>query len=204
MAYVTRHNRGSLKRELEETRRKLQESCSRLEELLRRREAELRFWEEELIRCRAEAAAREQAEQRRAEERRRLVEELFCKPGQESVLRRSTMAEAWTQYEERWQALQAISSGLTFRSIPWPVAATVTLPEGLASHLISQFILSPEHSQTKPRKRRIHTALLRWHSDHFDRKVLHKVVEGDRHAVKEGVGIVVRCLNDMLASGEVA
>lgn len=200
MAYVTRHNRYSLKAELDQTKRKLLESCSRLEELLRRREEELRYWEEELRRYREEEA-RQEAERRRLEEQQqRSFEEQRRRSQEESATRRSAVANAWVQYEERWQNLQAMTSGLTFCSIPWPVVIAVTLPESLASDSISQFILSPDHSQTKSRKRRIHAALLRWHTDHFDRRVLHKVVDRDRPAVKEGVGRVVRCLNQMLAS----
>ncbi|KAF8507291.1 hypothetical protein BU17DRAFT_57615 [Hysterangium stoloniferum] len=110
------------------------------------------------------------------------------------------MGEAWTNYEEQWQTLPSVSSGLTFETIPWPMQSPVMIPESLRSHSISQFILSSEHSLIESRRRRILTALRRWHTDHFDAKVLHKVVESDRGAVQEGVGKVVRCLNDMLAA----
>lgn len=200
MAY-THRRRPSLIHDLRETRRRLQDSCSRLDELVRRREEELRFWEEEATRFLEEEAERQRTEQRQAEERQ-FFEELLSVAQEESMKRHAPgfIAKAWLRYEERWKNLHTVpSSGLTFRTIPWPVAVDVTVPEGLDSHLISQFILSPEHSHTTSRKRRIYAALLRWHTDHFDRRVLHKVVDRDRHAVKEGVGIVVRCLNGLLA-----
>jgi hypothetical protein len=200
MSYIARSNRHSLKSELDATKRRLQESCRQLEELLRRREEQLRYWEEELARSREDEKARQEEERRRAEEWQHLFEDRLRRDQEESLARRSTIAKAWVQYEERWQNLQTVSSGLTFQSIPWPVAAAVTFPGSLASHLISQFILSPEHSQTKSRTRRIHAALLRWHTDHFDKKVLYKVVDRDRHDVKEGVGRVVRCLNELLVA----
>jgi hypothetical protein len=195
MRYGSRRvpNRPWLIYELRETKRRLQESRSRLEELVMRREEELRFWEEELARLREE-----EAERRRAEDKQ-LFEELLSRVQEEIMSPGPSIAKAWQQYEERWKNLHAIPSGLTFQTIPWPVAVDVTVPDGLDSHLISQFILSPEHSYTMPRERRIYTALLRWHTDHFDRKVLHKVIVKDRHSVKECVGIVVRCLNSLLA-----
>ncbi|KAF8487534.1 hypothetical protein JB92DRAFT_3022128 [Gautieria morchelliformis] len=207
MSYIAQNNRHSLKHELDATKRRLQESCGRLEELLKQREEELRYWEEEHTRfredeeARQDEKAREEDERRRAEEQwQHLFEDRLHRDQEQSSARRSTIAKAWDLYEERWQNLQTVSSGLTFQSIPWPVANAVTLPGSLTSHLISQFILSPEHSQTKSRTRRIHTALLRCHTDHFDKKVLYKVVDRDRHAVKEGVGRVVRCLNELLVA----
>lgn len=111
--------------------------------------------------------------------------------------RKRALIEAWKNHEERWRVLQSVPS-LTFRSIPWPVVPDITLPESLLPTLISEFILSPEHSHNMSRRKRIHTALVRWHTDHFDAKFLGKVVKDDHEAVAEGVGRVVRCLNNML------
>ncbi|KAF8585170.1 hypothetical protein K439DRAFT_1344059 [Ramaria rubella] len=161
---------------------------------MREREEEIRRWEEELARF-SEESARKQAEQRKEADHKRKSQQ--NKVSEEHAIRRSAVQDAWVRYEKQWQALRLVSSGLTFRAIPWPAVKTITRPESLHSHRISQFILSPDHSPTESRKRRIHTALLRWHTDHFDAKVMYKVVEADRVAVREGVGRVVRCLNEM-------
>ena len=67
----------------------------------------------------------------------------------------------------------------------------------LRPEAIREFLLSPAHSPEVSSKDRIRAALRRWHPDKFAR-VLGLVVESDRDAVADGVGIVVRCLNEML------
>jgi hypothetical protein len=71
------------------------------------------------------------------------------------------------------------------------------LDELLRPEAIREFLLSPAHSSEVSSKDRIRTALRRWHPDKFAR-VLGSVVESDRDDVADGVGIVVRCLNEML------
>jgi hypothetical protein len=71
------------------------------------------------------------------------------------------------------------------------------LDELLRPEAIREFLLSPAHSPEVSSKDRIRTALRRWHPDKFAR-LLGLVVESDRDAVADGVGIVVRCLNEML------
>ncbi|KIJ42347.1 hypothetical protein M422DRAFT_171115 [Sphaerobolus stellatus SS14] len=107
------------------------------------------------------------------------------------------VSEAWTAYDNAWSTMAA-STQLRFRSIPWPVLAQVTMPEQLIPVKIAGFILNPQHSQGKSRKDRLREALLRWHPDRFETKWLKKVVEEERDMVKEGVGNVVRVLNDLL------
>ncbi|KAF8585176.1 hypothetical protein K439DRAFT_1632854 [Ramaria rubella] len=187
------NERNQLKSELKDASRRLQDTCARLQEIIKEREEEIQQWEEEMERLLEESARRQ-----REAEVKEFIAQMFGAQ-EESASANLLMKEAWIRYEDRWQSLRTVSSGLTFCTIPWPVVTTVTLPESLASHLISQFILSPDHSPTESRRRRIHAALLRWHSDHFDVKIMHKVVESEREAVREGVARVVRCLNEMLA-----
>ena len=105
-------------------------------------------------------------------------------------------------------------ASLTFERIPWPVAnleeaippplggrrtrrTSRALDELLRPEAIREFLLSPAHSPEVSSKDRIRTALRRWHPDKFAR-LLGLVVESDKDAVADGVGIVVRCLNEML------
>jgi len=60
------------------------------------------------------------------------------------------------------------------------------------------FLFSPFHSEGQSRKERIRSAQLRWHPDRF-RRLMDKVTEKDKSEVEEGVGIVARCLNDLMA-----
>ena len=107
--------------------------------------------------------------------------------------------EAWTAYQNQWVAM-ANTSKLRFRTIPWPVAMPISAPEMLLPIHIAAFILNPQHSPGKARKDRLRDALLHWHPDRFEAKWLNKVIEEDKEAVKEGVGLVVRALNDLLST----
>ncbi|KAG2368132.1 hypothetical protein BDR07DRAFT_1448467 [Suillus spraguei] len=107
--------------------------------------------------------------------------------------------DAWNVYELRWVALSAAYDGivLKFRDIPWPLLIPPLTPSEITPEGIGAFILSTAHSPEQSPKERIRAALLRWHPDRFCR-VLGRVRESERNAVEEGVGIVVRCLNDLL------
>ncbi|KIJ43732.1 hypothetical protein M422DRAFT_29884 [Sphaerobolus stellatus SS14] len=191
---------SSYKDNLESLRKRLEADCIRLQELLRRREEEMRRWEEEMRHFIEEELNRQK--QAREAEQWQFIFDILDSPNVPSanVNRPGTIADAWKKYESDWKEIKSKKSGITFREIPWPMLAPVTIPDSLRTHAISQFILSPEHSKVESRRRRILTALRRWHTDHFDAKVMRKVVEKDRAAVKDGVGRVVRCLNDMLAA----
>ena len=155
--------------------------------------------------------ARRRKQQQRQEEEERLREEQRRR--QERTRRRAReIASAWRTYEARWALLSqrqpelGLLSALTFERIPWPVVADSLLdsgthrkrPEVLLRHeAIREFLLSSAHSPDVSPKDRIRSALRRWHPDKFAR-VLTQVIESDRDAVAEGMGVVVRCLNDML------
>lgn len=139
----------------------------------------------------------------------------------ERTRRAREIANAWNSYEKRWSLLSQSqnqrqlggASSLTFERIPWPVADSEIIPpsplddrrrkrrgaldELLRPEAIREFLLSPAHSSEVSSKDRIRAALRRWHPDKFAR-LLGLVVESDRDDVADGVGIVVRCLNEML------
>jgi hypothetical protein len=87
---------------------------------------------------------------------------------------------------------------LRFKSIPWPTTVPPRSVADITPAAIAKFIFSPAHSGGMGRKERIKCALRRWHPDRFGR-VLGRVDEKDKEAVERGVGIVARCLNDLLA-----
>ena len=100
--------------------------------------------------------------------------------------------------ERRWTAIASESGQLKFKSVPWPTTVPPRNVAEITPATVARFIFSPAHSQGMSRKERIRSALRRWHPDRFGR-VLNRVVEKDKAAVERGVGIVVRCLNDLLA-----
>jgi hypothetical protein len=164
--------------------------------------------EEEARRRRRHAEQQqEQEQQRRREQRRALREERRRREE-----RAREIASAWRTYEARWGLLSqrqpelGLLSALTFERIPWPVVdvpldrttVTATTLDGmLGPEAIREFLLSSAHSPDVSPKDRIRAALRRWHPDKFSR-VLNQVMESERGLVEEGMGIVVRCLNEML------
>ncbi|KAI0268687.1 hypothetical protein BC834DRAFT_800662, partial [Gloeopeniophorella convolvens] len=119
--------------------------------------------------------------------------------------RARALAEAWRVYEARWAVLSrahsqrgfGLHSALAFDRIPWPVMDPPRHPSELRVEAIRKFLLSSAHSPDVPPRDRIRAALRRWHPDKFTR-VLSLVIESDREAVVEGMGIVARCLNELL------
>lgn len=168
----------------EERRRREQEANERRAEDARRRGAEKRRQEEQ---------ARE-AERREAERKTRKTSINSIRPVSDLQV-----PEIWNAYEKQWEAM-VTATQLRFRSIPWPMLAPISSPDMLLPIHIAAFILNPQHSQGKSRKDRLREALLRWHPDRFEAKWLKKVVEEERERVQEGVGCVVRALNDLLSA----
>ena len=166
-------------RETEKTR-KVQEEVRRVKEKAEAREAERRRMREPRMTNEAELRANARVER-------------------ENVAKR--LVNSWNAYEKRWAAMQA-SPGqrLTFRTVPWPLISTPSSPASISDANIAFFLLSPLHSGTKSRKERLREAMQRWHNDKFEPKYLRHVVESDQSAVKEGIDIVVRCLNGLLSS----
>jgi len=176
--------RMAAEREREEKKaRNLQEELRRFEARMRstRQEHTEKHREVPENRYRAQQAAREREDRERARDERGFI-------------------EGWTSYETRWASLAASSEPLSFSDIPWPVQlpSGPTKPEDITAKEVAKFLLSPLHSQNQSRKDRIRNGQLRWHPDRFQR-VLKRVKEEDKHMVADGVGIISRCLNDMMA-----
>lgn len=194
----------------------------RARELLQRRREEAR----RAAAIAEEARRRRHAEQQRQEQQKRLqqLQQQQHRALRDGRRRMREVAGAWSSYEARWGQLsqrRPSSPGaptplpLTFERIPWPVADAIgavpplepldgrtrrtrgALDELLRPEAIREFLLSPAHSPDVSSKDRIRAALRRWHPDKFAR-VLNQVMDSDKDAVTEGMGIVVRCLNDML------
>ena len=164
---------------------------------------------EERQRKKAERKARKEDQRKAREETLRLemqreAERKLKREAKEERRRR----EAWDYYEARWKkcmASEPFDSLLKFRDIPWPVFDIPTVTEHLTTGNISVFLLYGIHgddgiTESKLRKERIREALLRWHPDKFEGKMGSRLDPREREMVAEGVGIVVRCLNQLMAT----
>ena len=177
MKHEEQARRLAVEREKEKTR-VVQEEIRRIEARIRQR--------------------RNQEREKLAEERTRVNADLQERQKRERTKTERVVIDAWRHYEARWAALMGSSGPLTFRAIPWPIGSPPSSPAGIKPADVVLFLFSPLHSQNQSRKDRIRSAQLRWHPDRF-RRLLGRVTKGDIAMVEEGVGIIARCLNDLMA-----
>jgi hypothetical protein len=85
-----------------------------------------------------------------------------------------------------------------FYDIPWPSFENVWGVGDITEERVLAFVCHPLHEHIQGhgggQAKSVRSEILRWHPDKFDGKVLGKVVEGDREAVREGAGRVARIL----------
>lgn len=121
-------------------------------------------------------------------------------------------AEALLQYDARWRELlggerEGEDEVLRFADVPWPVLAVhtgaVVSPSDLTADAIAAFLFPDAGAEAaeQARKERLREALLRFHPDKFGARVLRRVAVGERDAVGEGVGAVVRAVGELMARG---
>lgn len=160
---------------------------ARIQDELRRIEARL-----------SEKREAERLEQEMAEKaRRRARHERREKEARDRAKLEKLILDAWADYEQRWSALPTSSEQLDFKSTPWPIIIPPRNTDDITRDAIVGFLFSPLHSQGQSRKDRIRSAQLRWHPDRF-RRFMGKIPEDSRVEVEEGVGIVARCLNELM------
>ncbi|KAF8342599.1 uncharacterized protein EI90DRAFT_2987771 [Cantharellus anzutake] len=168
-----------------------------------------------------EAEARKQEEKKRKKERERAARKAYGEAERRKETRRAAKRaeekalarrEAGITYQSFWSELQARAAAasstsdqfgadppfLTFSLIPWPVFELPEGPETITREAVSEFLLSDDHSPGRTHKQRIREALLAYHPDRFVGRYISLVEASHQKAVEEGVGRVVRILNDML------
>ena len=168
---------------LQEDRRKAQEAHRRaLEQEERQRQAERDAMEREL-------RERERREQERRE--------------REAAL--SPFVTRLQIYEAKWAALRSNNVGvehISFYDIPWPSFENIRCIQDITEERVLAFVCHPlqEHIQGPGggQAKYLRSAMLRWHPDKFEVKVLGKVVESDREAVREAAGRVARILTTFI------
>jgi len=160
--------------------------------------------QDELRRIEVKFHLRREAERRRlAEERAKVYAEVREQERMERIRSDRATIEGWKLYDEKWAALATSTEPLTFDLIPWPLTSAPRGFEDIKPAAITKFLFSPLHSHSLTRKDRIRSAQLRWHPDRF-RRLMNRVPDDEKLAVEEGVGIVARCLNDLMAQEKCA
>jgi hypothetical protein len=180
------------------------------EDLSRKRNAQA--YEEQLRKKAEEEARKKRAEQLASERVRRETREADERRRRNRSGERRAKQSARDDYEMRWDALLSTSKStgqpFTFRDIPWPCRAAYS-PFGQAFSLgdltidsVSEFLFSSAAEPNTQKIKTIRETLLRFHPDKFEGRVINRVSEAERAKVQEGVGIVVRTLNELMRTSK--
>ena len=222
-----RAEKEEFERLLEEDMRKAQEAHRRaVEQEEKRRQAERESKEserrerEDREKKRREREDREkkQREQEDCEKERREREdrEKERREGREKERRRKEREAAKLvtrirDYEDKWARLRSNAievEHLSFCDIPWPSFEDVRDAGDVTEERVLAFVRHPRpqaSEQIQPESpggglvKSLRLEMLRWHPDKFEGKVLGKVLEGDREAVREVAGNVARILTTFSA-----
>jgi hypothetical protein len=151
----------------------------------------------------------QRVEQARRERER---ERALLKLAETRTLEKKAFEEAWSIYESRWMLMnfatrsspiiiQSAPGNLTlsFRDIPWPLLHPPSSCDGITTIAIRRFLASEHQASDKSLRDRIKEALLRWHPDRFEGRIMEHVRVDQREEIKKGADIVVRCLNELLS-----
>lgn len=119
-------------------------------------------------------------------------------------LTKKQLASLFSYHEQQWTRISTFP-WLQWIDFPWPVLSYTIPPtqQDLTLASVRDYILSPlypDPSESGSKKERVKELLRKWHPDRFEIKFLRKVMdEGERGIVREGAGMVVRILNDLLS-----
>ncbi|KAH9931184.1 uncharacterized protein BXZ73DRAFT_47478, partial [Epithele typhae] len=85
---------------------------------------------------------------------------------------------------------------LGFADVPWPVVGRPAAPGEIETAGIEAFVLAGGLPGDRARDR-VKGAMMRWHPDRFGR-LWGRVREEERAEIEEGVGLVARCLSELM------
>ena len=105
-------------------------------------------------------------------------------------------------HDQQWDWINSLTH-LQWADFPWPVLSfsNATKKEDLTLEAVADYVFAPLrlHHDRAMSKERLKEIIRRWHPDRFEVKYLTRVVNlHEREMVREGAGMVVRFLNDLL------
>ena len=103
-------------------------------------------------------------------------------------------------HDQRWDWINTLPH-LQWTDFPWPVFSNATKKEDITLEAVADYVFAPLrlHHDRAMSKERLKEIIRRWHPDRFEVKYLTRVVNlRERERVREGAGMVVRFLNDLL------
>ena len=115
-------------------------------------------------------------------------------------------AKARDAYERHWIALlgcNSKSADLGFGDIPWPVQGASNISQITAEAVSSFLFLSgdEEHDEAergRVRKEELRGTILKFHPDKFEGRVIRRVKDAERAAVREGANAVTRAVTALM------
>jgi flagellar biosynthesis GTPase FlhF len=193
-AHCKEEAEAKIARQREEERRKAEAVWRRAQDA-----AFARMLEEDRRRAqeahrRAMEQEEEERESRERERRERERHERETSSATASVPPR--LAQRLHLYEAKWDELRKnrVAVGqLRFCDVPWPVFEDVRRVDDVTRERVLAFVLHGRKEGDEQAKA-VRSEMLRWHPDKFNGKVLDKVIEGDREAVRDTAGHVARIL----------
>jgi hypothetical protein len=113
-------------------------------------------------------------------------------------LTKEDVVRIFERHEDQWKSI-ATKDCLQWQNFPWPMFKMPSSLGDITYGAIHGYLLSPHYPEKdRSQKDRVKDHIKRWHPDRFETKLLPKVVEEDKEKVKEGAGVVVRTLNELL------
>ena len=105
-------------------------------------------------------------------------------------------------HDQQWDWIATLPH-LQWTDFPWPVLSfsSPTKKEDITLEAVADYVFAPLrlHHDRAMSKERLKEIIRRWHPDRFEVKYLSRVINlHDREMVREGAGMVVRFLNDLL------
>jgi hypothetical protein len=105
-------------------------------------------------------------------------------------------------HDQQWDWITTLPH-LQWADFPWPVLSFSgpTKKEDLTSEAVADYVFAPLrlHHDRAMSKERLREIIRRWHPDRFEVKYLARVADlHEREMVRDGAGMVVRFLNDLL------
>ena len=116
-------------------------------------------------------------------------------------------ANARDAYERLWVGLlgsKSNSADLGFGDIPWPVQGESSNISQITAEAVSSFLFLPgdkghdEAGRGRVRKEELRGTILRFHPDKFEGRVIPRVKDEERAAVREGANAVTRAVTALM------
>ena len=215
---------------VQQHRAKAQQEREELERVKQAQTEADKAWEaaEEVKRARLqemeEAALKAEIEwERMGGQRRRMDPELRKKLDEEASLtdEERKLRRAWEEYDKAWERVMIAvrpvktftfrKTSFSFADVPWPVLpqridfdtnTPVLDLKDITAPAIAKFLLDPHRDWNKSRREKLRDAMLRYHPDKFEGRILPRIIPGDQGRVQEGVSIVMKCLNELMSVDE--